>query len=43
MDFFKFGLEQKLDHQSYVEFQGDSEGDGFKAQKSIIDLLIGPN
>ena len=37
MDFFKFGLEQKLDHHSCVEFHGDSDGDGFKAQKPIID------
>ena len=43
MEFFNFGLEQMLDQQSYVEFYGDSDGDGFKAQKSIIDLLIGPN
>ena len=43
MDFFKFGLEQKLDHHSCVEFHGDSYGDGFKAQKPIIDPLIGPN
>ena len=27
MDFFKFGLEQKLDHHSCVEFYGDSDGD----------------
>ena len=40
---FKFGLEQKLDHHSCVEFHGDSDGDGFKAQKPIIDPLIGPN
>ena len=43
MDFFKFGLEQKLDQHSYVEFYGDSDGNGFKAQKSMIDPLIGPN
>ena len=37
-------LEQKLDrHDSCVEFQGDFDGDGFKAQKPIIDPLIGPN
>ena len=34
MDFFKFGLEQKLDHHSSVEFHGDSDGDDFKAQKT---------
>ena len=43
MDFFKFGLEQKLDHHSYEEFHGDSDGNGFKARKPIIDPLIGPN
>ena len=43
IDLFKFGLEQKLDHHSCVEFHGDSDGNGFKAQKPIIDPLIGPN
>ena len=43
MEFFNFGLEQKLDHLSSVEFHGDYDGDGFKAQKPIIDPLIGPN
>ena len=43
MDFFKFGLKQKLYHHSCVEFHDDSDGDGFKAQKPIIDPLIGPN
>ena len=43
MDFFKFGLEHKLDHHFCVEFRYDSDGDGFKAQKLIIDPLIGPN
>ena len=43
MDFFKFGLEQKLDHYSCVEFHGDPDGNDFKAQKPIIDPLIGPN
>ena len=42
MDFFVFGLEQKLDLHSCVEFYGDSDGDSFKAQKLIIDPLIGP-
>ena len=27
----------------YVEFHGDSDGNGFKVQKPIIDPLIGPN
>ena len=43
MDFFKFVLEQKLVHHSSVKFHGDSDGDGFKDQKPIIDPLIGPN
>ena len=43
MDFFKFGLKQKLDRHSCVEFHGDSDGNGFEAEKSIIDPLIGPN
>ena len=37
MPIFNFGLEQKLDHQSSVEFHGDSYGDGFKAHKPIIN------
>ena len=43
MDFFKFGLEQKLDHHFHAKFHSDSDGDGFKAQKPMIDPLIGPN
>ena len=43
MDFFNFGPEQKLDHRSCVEFHGDSNGNGFKAQKPKIDPQIGPN
>ena len=39
----KLGLEQKLDHHSSVEFHGDSDGNGFKAQNPMIDPLIGPN
>ena len=42
MDFFKIGPDQKLDHHSSVEFYGDSDGNGFKAQKQIIDPLNGP-
>ena len=40
---FNFELEQKLDHHFYAKFHSDSDGDGFKAQKPIIDPLIGPN
>ena len=43
MEFFNFGLEQKLDHHSCVEFHSNSDGDGFKAQKPTIGLQIGPN
>ena len=43
MEFFNFGLEQKLDHHFSVEFLSDSDGDGFKAQKPIINPLIGLN
>ena len=43
MRIFNFGLKQKLDHYSDVEFHGDFDGDGFKAQKPIIDPLIGHN
>ena len=39
MEFFNFGLEQKSDHHSLVEFHGDLDGNGFKAQKLITDLL----
>ena len=40
MEFFNFGLEQKLNQHL---FHGDSYGNGFKAQRPIIDLLIGSN
>ena len=43
MEFLKFGLEQKLDQHSCVKFHWESDGNGFKAQKPVIDLLIGPN
>ena len=43
MDFVKFKLEQKLVHQSRVEFHGDCDSNCFKAQKPIIDPLIDPN
>ena len=33
MEFFNFGLEQKLDLQSCVEFHSDSDGDGFNFLK----------
>ena len=43
MEFFTFGLKQKLYHHSCVEFHSDSDGDCFRAQKPKIDLQIGPN
>ena len=43
MEFFNFGLEQKLDHHSCVEFHSDSDGDGSKVRKPINDPLIGLN
>ena len=43
MKFFNFGLDQKLHRQSCVEFHGDSGGNGLKAQRPIIGLLIDPN
>ena len=43
MEFFNFGLEQKLDRHSCVEFYSESDGNGFKAQKLIIDPRIGLN
>ena len=43
LEIFNLGLEQKLDRHSCVEFHSDSDGDGFRAQKPMIDPLIGPN
>ena len=37
MEFFNFGLEQKLDHQPCVEFHSDSYGDGLKAIEPIFE------
>ena len=42
-EFFNFELKQKLNQLSWPEFHGDSDGDGFKALKLIIDRLIGLN
>ena len=33
MEFFIFGLEQKLDRHSFVEFHSDFDGDGFNFPK----------
>ena len=43
LEFFNFGLEQKLDQQLSVEFHSDSDGNGFNTQKPKIDPQIGPN
>ena len=40
MKLFNFVLEQKLDRHFCVEFHGDSDSNGFEAQKLVIDLLI---
>ena len=37
MEFFIFGLEQKLDRHSCVEFHSDSDGDGFNFQKPQLN------
>ena len=42
-EFFNFELKQKLNQLSWPEFHGDSDDDGFKALKPIIERLIGLN
>ena len=37
MEFFNFGLEQKLDRHSRVEFHSDSDGDGINFPKPQLD------
>ena len=37
MKFFNFGLEQKLDRHSCVEFHSDSDGDGFNFPKPQLN------
>ena len=37
MEFFIFGLEQKLDRHSCVEFHSDSDGDGFNFRKPQLN------
>ena len=36
MKFFNFELEEKLDRHSDVEFDGESDGDGPEAQKTLF-------
>ena len=43
MKFFNFGVEQKLEQHFHAQFHSYSDGDGLKAQKQIIDPLIGLN
>ena len=43
MEFFNFGLEQKLDQHFHAKFHSDSDSDGFKAQTPIIDPVIALN
>ena len=42
MEFFNFGLEQKLDRQSCVEFQGESDGEGFNFPKPLLNPQNAP-
>ena len=37
MEFFIFGLEQKLERHSCVEFHSDSDGDGFNFLKPQLN------
>ena len=43
MKIFNFEVEWKLDHDSWVEFDGEFDGNSFEAVNSYFDLLIGPN
>ena len=40
MEIFNFELEQKIDHPSSVEFNGESSGDSLNAQKLNLNILI---
>ena len=42
MEFFNFGLEQKLDRHSYVEFHSESDGDGFNFPKPQLNPQNAP-
>ena len=37
MEFFNFGLEQKLDRHSCVKFHGESDGEGFNFPKPQLN------
>ena len=42
MEFFNFGLEEKLDRHSCVEFHTDSDGDGFNFPKPQLNPQNAP-
>ena len=42
MEFFNFGLEQKLDRHFCVEFHTDSDGDGFNFPKPQLNPQNAP-
>ena len=42
MTFFNFELEEKLDHQFQVKFDGESDRDSLGALNPYFDPLIGP-
>ena len=43
MKIFNFELEEKLDHHSRVEFNGEFDGNSLEALNPYFDPLIGPN
>ena len=43
MKIFNFELEEKLDHHSRVEFNGEFDGNSLEALNPHYDPLIGPN
>ena len=42
MEFFNFGLEQKLDRHSCVKFHSESDGDGFNFPKPQLNPQNAP-
>ena len=42
MEFFNFGLEQKLDRHSCEEFHGESDGEGFNFPKPQLNPQNAP-
>ena len=43
MKIFNFEVEWKLDHDSWVEFDGKFDSNSLEAVNSYFDPLIGPN